>query len=694
MILHLSERAAPILGAELTKIQDQCFNIMKEYSSLFSKKERAFLTEKIKSKAIPTPRLLIKDHKKKRSDGNFDTRLVVPATNFTAGFSKISYMGIKKLLDKNNVWYGKHNIVQAVDLKEELEFFSDEIKKGQSTIISINAEAMYPSIKYGLIEKAIWFYARDLSDDEKETIKNCLQLLKFGMSTTLLSFCDKYYLYDGDLEIQNRGLTIGGYESAWLADLAMSYLLDNSKDIINDSNLIYFGIYRDDGIGVFKGKSKIATAKWWLDRLQRRINKIAGNDFLKFTMEIWRSDVVVNEDGLNDKRITINRDEYFPFLDMKLSWNMNGSLDFGVHLKPNQELKYLNKGSAHTPSCFKAVSTGVMKRLTKLTSVTKENCNLKLDKIYPLHFEALNKADLLKNVEIPSLAEKKKEMEDERKNPTLNKVKKRRERDRKRAIYFKIGFSNFWIQPVHKIIKKHKNKFTSLNWLRVSMSYHRFTNFREHLQGDLTTKLNEGIDSEDFQTLQCNCRNKKKCIYGGRCRSSIVVYQATCSMTGKKYIGNTQQHVKTRLQQHVQDVRRLVKLGEKSDSFAEHFASLIPGDPAEKKKKKIAEEVKFEVKILWKGNPISCVKTFGTKKCKLCSKERIEILKATRKDQKSIINKNNEIYGACRHKPRFHKFCRQTAKAKASTDESVLDERAPVLFPPQSTNSYCSFINE
>jgi hypothetical protein len=55
-----------------------------------------------------------------------------------------------------------------------------------------------------------------------------------------------------------KGLTIGGYESAWLADLAMSYLLDKMGDDKVDNNplneLTYFGIYHDDGIGIFNGQ--------------------------------------------------------------------------------------------------------------------------------------------------------------------------------------------------------------------------------------------------------------------------------------------------------------------------------------------------------------------------------------------------------------------------------------------------------
>jgi hypothetical protein len=77
--------------------------------------------------------------------------------------------------------------------------------------------------------------------------------------------------------------------------------------------------------------------------------------------------------------------------------------------------------------------------------------------------------------------------------------------------------------------------------------------------------------------------------------------------------------------------------------------------------------------VLWKGKPLSCVKTFGTKMCKLCAKERLAILKLCRKTKRAI-NVCNEIYGACRHKPRFHRFDNQLT-SPVSTDESAKDER-------------------
>jgi len=52
---------------------------------------------------------------------------------------------------------------------------------------------------------------------------------------------------------------------------------------------------------------------------------------------------------------------------------------------------------------------------------------------------------------------------------------------------------------------------------------------------------------------------------------------------------------------------------------------------------------------------------------------RLAILKQSRSNQQLLINSNNEIYGACRHRPCFHRYVKQTTP---STDESINDERA------------------
>ena len=174
------------------------------------------------------------------------------------------------------------------------------------------------------------------------------------------------------------------------------------------------------------------------------------------------------------------------------------------------------------------------------------------------------------------------------------------------------------------IIKKLRDNY-NLKWLRVQMSYHRFPNLGQALQGDLNGKLIKNIRSEDYADLECNCNITSKvngsCAFGGDCRKSVVVYKAECIDCGMCYLGNTQQKLKMQTRQHLGEVCKVVNTGKASDSFAKHFAihqkqrttKLSIGEPC----------TKVKVSILWQGNPISCNKSFGKLNCSLCMKERV-----------------------------------------------------------------------
>jgi len=218
--------------------------------------------------------------------------------------------------------------------------------------------------------------------------------------------------------------------------------------------------------------------------------------------------------------------------------------------------------------------------------------------------------------------------------------------------------------------KSIKDKF-NLQWLRVSVSYYRFTNLREIFQGDLSRKLTVGLTSQDFEPLPCNCRTSGNgnCGYNNMRRNSMVVCKVKCNNTGKVHIGNTQQKFKNRMQQHFNEVQKLVKLDEKSDLHAKHFATQFYDTNLSPTNQRGGTTCS----IIWQGNPISVVKTFATKNCALCAKERLEILKQSRSNPQLFINSNNEIYGACRDRPRFHRHVKQITP---STDESINDERA------------------
>jgi len=82
------------------------------------------------------------------------------------------------------------------------------------------------------------------------------------------------------------------------------------------------------------------------------------------------------------------------------------------------------------------------------------------------------------------------------------------------------------------------------------MSYHKFLNLREILQGDMNW-------NRDFMDLPCNCNNatkrNRKCIYSENCRKMVIMYKVTCTKGDCEMfkIGNTQQKLKAQMGQHV-----------------------------------------------------------------------------------------------------------------------------------------------
>ena len=94
-------------------------------------------------------------------------------------------------------------------------------------------------------------------------------------------------------------------------------------------------------------------------------------------------------------RKSSNRDEQkFLFLDMKMRWPPEGDLQFGVFRKNKQQLKNVGKESTHTPGTLRAIPSGVLNRLAKLTSRKPSIHSEDVDKIHPEHANALRKAGL------------------------------------------------------------------------------------------------------------------------------------------------------------------------------------------------------------------------------------------------------------------------------------------------------------
>jgi len=148
------------------------------------------------------------------------------------------------------------------------------------------------------------------------------------MNSTFITFSDNYYRYKGLGTDGKRCLSIGGYESAWLADLVIAYILENCESHFND--LHYSGIYRDDGLLIFPGVQTSHSVNQWLQEFQTLVDSLVGTCA---NIKLWQ----------NSGNLVFHHPcPTFPYLDMEMSWNDCGQLSFNIHLKPNQQLLYVN----------------------------------------------------------------------------------------------------------------------------------------------------------------------------------------------------------------------------------------------------------------------------------------------------------------------------------------------------------------
>ena len=103
------------------------------------------------------------------------------------------------------------------------------------------------------------------------------------------------------------------------------------------------------------------------------------------------------------------------------------------------------------------------------------------------------------------------------------------------------------------------------------------------------------------------------------------------------------------------DLQRLLKYGQKSDSFAAQFVQHFKNTTSRTDLRQCMTS-----KIIKRLNLIGAMKTFTKPNCIICMQEYLTILKNLR-DKRVMVMKNIlETYGACRHKTTFRQFSLRT----------------------------------
>ena len=138
---------------------------------------------------------------------------------------------------------------------------------------------------------------------------------------------------------------------------------------------------------------------------------------------------------------------------------------------------------------------------------------------------------------------------------------------------------------------------------------------------------------------QCDCQNVNQCPLNGKCLAKSIVYKAEIRFqhdgSVKTYIGMTSNTFKERYRNHVKSFRHPPPYS--SETVLSKYVWKLKNDCK-----------KFAIK--WSIVKRAQAYTAGGSHCKLCTEEKLQIIKLKSKDQ---LNKRNELFSKCYHRNKF-----------------------------------------
>ena len=186
----------------------------------------------------------------------------------------------------------------------------------------------YPSIKESLLIEALDFAATHvrISRSDLETVRQARKSLLFDGSHTWIK-------RDGGL----FDVTMGAFDGAEVCELVGTYLLSLISQTYEKKDI---GLYRDDGLAVFKNRSGPQN-----ERIKKKIQQIFKDKGLEAVIQCNRKIV--------------------DYLD--ITFNLNDG-SFRPCRKPEDETLYINVDSDHPPSILKQLPISIEKRLSSISS--------------------------------------------------------------------------------------------------------------------------------------------------------------------------------------------------------------------------------------------------------------------------------------------------------------------------------------
>ena len=530
----------------------------------------------------------IKDHKEDfRTNPKY--RLLNPTKSELGKLSQSILQKINKTIKEKLGFNQWHNTSEVID------WFQKIPEKHSCSFTIFDIEEFYPSISENLLVKALKF-AKQHTNIKKEDLN-------------VINHCRKSLLYcNGNAWVKKNGnqnfdVTMGSYDGAEVCEIVGIFLLNTLSKKYQKKDI---GLYRDDGLAVFKNVSAREN-----DKIRKDLIKIFKDNDLKLEIKCNLKSV----DYL-DVTFDLETGTYKPYS------------------KPNNTIRYIDARSNHPPNIIKQLPKSISKRISSNSSTKEIFTNTA-----PYYNNILKNCGYKENIEFI----------DNNANKLNANIQKKKNRQRN-IIWYNPPFSKNVKTNIAKkflnLTKKHfpkNHKFNKIfNKNNIKVSYSCMDSMKKILSSHNKKILTEKTTNKPDNTIKtCNCRNKPSCPLNGSCLTENVIYKAEVTTSNtpdnetKTYIGLSEPPFKNRFSNHSKSFKH--RKYENETELSKYIWAL--------------KDKGLEYKINW--SILRETKSYNpvTKSCNLCLTEKLMLI--IERDKDRLLNKRSEMISKCRHQNKY-----------------------------------------
>ena len=403
--------------------------------------------------------------------------------------------------------------------------------------------------------------ASGMSQDKKNWI---LSLVKLSLNSAIGQFGDSFYR-------QKRGVPTGGSLCVQLANIAVYYVM--RKFVYSDEQLMEkvpcLKRYIDDGAGFYAGTKRQFSE--FINTVNSRIGTL----------------------GLNiDEHNIVDPGEYVAFLDIQFTFDLEGTLQTDLYVKPTDSRSYLQFGSTHPNHVFSAI---VYSQCVRLRRIINDNDRLSR-RLAELEVAFLNSnypSRMVNNI-ITKVSSMPRILKDQKNRSNASTISPTPIAPKTARVITTYGSDSDLV----KIVKKFEpslasspslsSRSTTTNSDSPLISFVKRTgsSIRNKLVKPKQLALNSGlVDTQPCKRKNCmtcpsisplqthSINGKKVNAKAGTCTTYNVVYALHCTLCDKYYIGRTVRKLGDRFGEHRRKYYQLINnpdsdTGSEDDEFS------------------------------------------------------------------------------------------------------------------------------